>query len=291
MWPLNTGEAKKGTAQGMPTYIDIHDITGLSPADIAKAHEQDLKTQDQHGVDYVKYWVNQKQGKLYCLCHAPNAEAADRVHQEAHGFRATRILEVTDDIADAFMGDAPADTVGAALVPGSQERDPGTRTILFTDIVESTSMTQRLGDEVAFALLEVHDRIVRASLSTAGGREVKHTGDGIMGVFSSAFAGVRCAMEVQQTLARHRRDEPERPLFVRIGLASGEPIERANDLFGSTVQLAARLCSHAAPGQILVSNAVAELCIGKALAMTDMGPLALKGFDQPVRAHAVLVAL
>jgi class 3 adenylate cyclase len=275
----------------MPTYIDIHDITGLSPADIAKAHERDLHAQGQHGVDYVKYWVNQKQGKLYCLCHAPNAEAADRVHREAHGFRATRILEVTDDIADAFMGEAPTDMAGAALVPGSHEHDPGTRTILFTDIVESTSMTQRLGDELAFALLEVHDRIVRTSLGTVGGREVKHTGDGIMGVFSSAFAGVRCAMEVQQTLARHRREAPDQPLFVRIGLASGEPIERANDLFGSTVQLAARLCSHAAPGQILVSNAVAELCIGKALPMTDMGPLALKGFDQPVRAHAVLVTL
>ncbi len=275
----------------MPTFIDIHDISGLTPDDIAKAHERDLETQGQHGVDYVKYWVNQKQGKLYCLCNAPNAEAADRVHPESHGFRATRILEVTQDIADAFMGDAPVNTVGAALYPNSNEHDTGTRTILFTDIVESTSMTQRLGDELAFAVLEVHDGIVRGQLAGANGREVKHTGDGIMAVFPSASAGVRCAMEVQQALARHRRDNPNQTLFVRIGLASGEPIERANDLFGSTVQLAARLCSHAAPGQILVSNAVAELCIGKALPLQDMGPVALKGFDQPVRAHAVLVAL
>jgi len=275
----------------MPTYIDIHDIAGLSPDDIAKAHQQDLDTQGKHGVDYVKYWVNLKQGKLYCLCNAPNAEAADRVHHEAHGFRATRILEVTQDIADAFMGDAPTDTVGAALVPGSNEHDPGTRTILFTDIVESTSMTQRLGDEGAFALLEVHDGIVRTRVASANGREVKHTGDGIMAVFPSASSGVRCAMEVQKTLAQYRRDNPDQMLFVRIGVASGEPIERAKDLFGSTVQLAARLCSHAAPGQILVSNAVAELCTGKALPLMDMGPLALKGFDQPVRAHAVSVAL
>ncbi len=275
----------------MPTYIDIHDISGLSPDDIAKAHEQDLATQGQHGVDYVKYWVNQKQGKLYCLCNAPNAAAADRVHNEAHGFRATRILEVTDELAEAFMGDAPVNTVGAALLPGTNEHDPGTRTIMFTDIVESTSMTQRLGDELAFALLEVHDRIVRENVSTGKGREVKHTGDGIMAVFASAAATVRCAMDVQQALARHRRENPEQPLFVRVGVASGEPIERANDLFGSTVQLAARLCSHAAPGQILVSNAVAELCIGKALPLQDMGTVALKGFDQPMRAHAVLVSI
>jgi len=273
----------------MPTYIDIHDITGLSPDDIAKAHERDLETQGKHGVDYVKYWVNLKKGKLYCLCNAPSAEAADQVHSEAHGFRATRIMEVTDDLADAFMGDAPTNTVGATLLPGSNEHDPGTRTILFTDIVESTNMTQRLGDELAFALLQVHDSIVRAHLAAANGREVKHTGDGIMAVFPLASAGVRCAIEVQQTLAKHRRDEPDKPLFVRIGVASGEPIERANDLFGSTVQLAARLCSHAAPGQILVSNAVAELCVGKTLPLIDLGPIALKGFEQPVRAHAVLV--
>ncbi len=275
----------------MPTYIDIHDITGLSADDIAKAHERDLATQGQHGVDYVKYWINQKQGKLYCLCNAPNAEAADRVHHEAHGFRATRILEVTDELADAFMGDAPVNTVGASLLPGSNEHDPGTRTIMFTDIVESTSMTQRLGDESAFALLEVHDRIVREYVSNGKGREVKHTGDGIMAVFPSATSTVRCAMDVQQALARHRHANPDQPLFVRVGVASGEPIERANDLFGSTVQLAARLCSHAAPGQILVSNAVAELCIGKALPLKDMGRVALKGFEQPVHAHAVLVAI
>lgn len=159
----------------MPTYIDIHDISGLSPEDIAKAHERDMATQGQHGVYYVKYWMNMKQGKLYCLCNAPSAEAADRVHHEAHGFRATRILEVTEELAEAFMGDAPINSVGAAIVPGTNEYDPGTRTIMFTDIVESTNMTQRLGDELAFARLEVHDRIVREHVASGKGREVKHT--------------------------------------------------------------------------------------------------------------------
>jgi class 3 adenylate cyclase len=63
--------------------------------------------------------------------------------------------------------------------------------------------------------------------------------------------------------------------------------QRNNDLYGSTVQLAARLCAHAQPSQILLSNAVAELCIGKALPLTDVGRVSLKGFEQPVHAHAV----
>jgi class 3 adenylate cyclase len=74
---------------------------------------------------------------------------------------------------------------------------------------------------------------------------------------------------------------------VRIGAAAGEPVEHQHDLFGSTVQLAARLCSHAQPEQILVSNVIAELCVGKRLPFQDLGEMALKGFDRPVRVHAV----
>ena len=148
-------------------------------------------------------------------------------------------------------------------------------------------MTQRLGDEIAFTLLQVHDRVVRAALSATSGREVKHTGDGIMSVFHSAASAVRCGMSVQRNIAQHRDQHSDQPLQVRIGLAAGEPIEHNNDLFGSTVQLAARLCAHASPDQILMSNAVAELCIGKTLPLMDFGHVELKGFDQPVHVHCI----
>jgi class 3 adenylate cyclase len=272
----------------LPMYMDIHELPGVMADDVAKAHVLDQHVQDQHGVEYVKYWVNEKQGKVFCLCHAPSAEAADAVHSEAHGLRAARIMEVTPEIAEAFMGAAEVDNTGAALLPGIADHDPGTRTILFTDIVGSTDMTQNLGDDIAFAMLEVHDRIVRAAVVANNGREVKHTGDGIMAVFHSAASAVRCGMNVQQNICQHRNENPHVPLQVRVGMAAGEPIERHNDLFGSTVQLAARLCAHAEPEQILVSNAVAELCIGKALPLRDVGPVALKGFDQPVRAHCIV---
>jgi class 3 adenylate cyclase len=75
-------------------------------------------------------------------------------------------------------------------------------------------------------------------------------------------------------------------LKVRVGAAVGEPVEQHNDLFGSTVQLGARLCSHAQPEQILVSNTIAELCLGKGLLFEDVGEVTLKGFNSPVRAHS-----
>lgn len=271
----------------MPTYIDIHDAPGASPKDVIDAHNRDLQVQGRHGVEYVKYWHNHDKGKIFCLCHAPSAEAAEAVHREAHGLPAARIMEVTPEIAEAFMGAAEVDDGGAALFPASSERDPGTRSILFTDIVGSTNMTQHLGDELAFKLLEVHDRVVRGALVGVGGREVKHTGDGIMAAFHSAAAAVRCGMQIQEEISQHRNDNPDEPLRVRIGIAVGEPIERSNDLFGTTVQLAARLCAHAAPEQILVSNAVAELCLGKALPLKDVGRIELKGFDQPVHVHCI----
>jgi class 3 adenylate cyclase len=271
----------------MPTYIDIHDAPGATSRDVADAHGRDVQIQDKHGVEYIKYWHNHQKGKIFCLCTAPTAEAAQAVHREAHGLMASQIMEIAPDLAEAFMGESEIDDGGAALFPNSSERDPGTRTVLFTDIVGSTNMTQHLGDEIAFTLLEVHNRVVRNALGTSGGREVKHTGDGIMAAFFSAASAVRCGIHIQRDLSQHRNDNPDEPLQVRIGIAVGEPIERSNDLFGTTVQLAARLCAHAEPEQILVSNAVAELCQGKALPLKDAGKVALKGFDQPIHVHCI----
>jgi class 3 adenylate cyclase len=274
----------------MPTYMDIHEIPGgVSPEDVAKAHAQDVKVQSKYGVSYHKYWVNEKEGKIFCLCHAPNAEAAKQVHREAHGLVAEKVIQIEPEVADLFMGGSEVNSAGAAILPGgsANDRDPGIRTILFTDIVGSTALTRKLGDEATMELLAVHDKIVRDALADLGGREVKHLGDGIMASFVSAASAVKCASRVQREIAKHNVEKRDRSFKVRAGVAAGEPVEHHNDLFGVTVQLAARLCSHADAEQVLVSNVVAELCEGKVLAFEDLGEITLKGFGQPVRAHAV----
>jgi class 3 adenylate cyclase len=108
-----------------------------------------------------------------------------------------------------------------------------------------------------------------------------------MACFVSTVAAVRCAARIQRALAEREQAKAEMRVKVRIGAAAGEPVENHLDLFGTTVQLAARLCSHAQPDQSLVSNAVAELCIGKGLNFQDLGEIALRGFERPVRVHAV----
>ena len=273
----------------MPLYIDIHEIHGATAEELAKAHAADVDAQRKYGVEYLRYWFNESRGKVFCLVNAPSPEAANLVHREAHGLVAERIIEVEPELAEGFLGGGEVNPSGAVLVTGGadNERDPGIRTVLFTDIVGSTTVTQRVGDDAAMALLQVHDMIVRDALAGSGGREVKHTGDGIMASFVSATGAVRCATRIQRALAQHEREHRDNPIKVRIGAAAGEPVERQHDLFGSTVQLAARLCSHAEPEQILVSNVVAELCIGKSLPFKDLGEVLLKGFDRPIRVHAV----
>ena len=81
----------------MPLYMDVHNMEGgVSAADVAGAHQADLKTQAAHGVEYKRYWVDEKQGKIFCLVEAPNAEAANTVHREAHGLVADEIYEVSE---------------------------------------------------------------------------------------------------------------------------------------------------------------------------------------------------
>lgn len=271
----------------MPLYMDIHKIPGITPEALAKAHEMDVATQKKYGVEYRKYFLNHECGKVFCLVDAPSAEAAMQVHREAHGFVADKIIEVQPaELAEAFLGGGKV-VDGAVMLPDttSEKIDPAVRTVIFTDIVDSTALTQRLGDEKAMELLHRHDAVVRAALAANNGREVKHTGDGIMASFISAVAAMRCAARIQRELGR--MEGTDLPLKVRIGGAAGEPVDRANDIFGATVQLAARLCSHAAPEQVVVSNVVAELCFGKGITFHPLGEFSLKGFERPVQVHAM----
>jgi class 3 adenylate cyclase len=160
-------------------------------------------------------------------------------------------------------------------------------TILFTDMEKSTDMTQRLGDSRAQDVLEAHNEIVRAQLKAHRGREIKHTGDGIMASFPAAGAAIQCAIDIQREIARHNEQHSESLIGLRIGLNSGEPVEAEDDLFGTSVQTAARVCARADAGQILVSNVVRELAAGRGFLFADLGNVALRGLEEPVRLFEV----
>jgi hypothetical protein len=80
----------------LPLYMDVHSLDSVSADDVAGAHERDLEVQEAHGVKYLRYWVDEKAGKIFCLVEAPDADAAASVHREAHGLVADEIYEVTE---------------------------------------------------------------------------------------------------------------------------------------------------------------------------------------------------
>ena len=265
----------------MPTYMDRHDEVNITPEELAGAHALDLQVQEKHGVNYLSYWFDPSARSVFCFVDAPSKEAAEAVHREAHGEMASKIIEVEGVMVNNFLGPIPEHPVGEAYV------ETAFRTILFTDIVGSTDMTQRLGDDKAMEVLHTHDHIVRDHLKEHSGNEVKHTGDGIMASFASVARAIQAAIGIQRSLESHSA-EAEHPIAVRIGVSAGEPVAERDDLFGAAVQLAARACNHAAAGSILVSTAVRELSLGKGFAFEKRGPYALKGFDQRIPLFEVL---
>ena len=159
----------------------------------------------------------------------------------------------------------------------------GFAAILFTDMASSTTLADQLGDAAAQEVRTAHNDIVRAALDANAGNEIKHTGDGIMASFSAASSALDAAIAVQRGVASHKEEHPDSPLGVYVGLNAGEPIVEDDDLFGTSINLAARICDHAQPGQILAANVVRELSAGKDFLFADLGETELRGFEDPVK--------
>lgn len=261
--------------------MDRHELPGATAEDLAAAHLQDMEVQTKYGVKYITYWWDPESETGFCLVEAPSKELAETVHRESHGLLASRIIEVDPRRVTNFLGkiDEPE--------PGEPIANSGLRAILFTDMEGSTSLTQQLGDDKAMELLRAHNSIVREAVQAAGGHEVKHTGDGIMACFHSVVGAAQCSIGIQQRLEGESSALPY-PARVRVGMTAGEPVTENEDLFGAAVQLAARICAASEPGGILASNVVRELSLGKSLSWKDLGPVVLKGFEEPMNLYELL---
>jgi class 3 adenylate cyclase len=273
----------------MPVYMDRHYIEGATRHAVADAHQKDLALQDKYHVKFLTYWFDEVRCTAFCLIEAPNREIIERAHNEAHGSVPNEVLEVDPAVVDAFLGrmkdPAPKDTSSGKA--GEIPIDSGFRAIMFTDLKDSTLMTTLYGDSKALHLLHIHNALTRNSLKAHRGLEVKHIGDGIMASFAAVPDAVGCAIAIQKAFAAYNKENPEAPLYLRIGLSAGEPIEEHGDLFGKAVQLAARLCALAEPAGILVDEVVLDQWRGQELPLSDLGKVTPKGFDHAVRVYEV----
>lgn len=161
-------------------------------------------------------------------------------------------------------------------------------TLLATDLEAFTPMLERLGDSRAQEIMHAHNEILRRCLRRHHGREVVHTGDGVLASFRSPAHALRCAIAMQRHLHAHNLSHPGTPLRIRIGLHAGVPLPEEDRLFGTCVNVTVRVCSVAKPGAILASNVVLGLLEGHSFRFLDRGPVQLKGITAPHQLHELV---
>jgi class 3 adenylate cyclase len=178
------------------------------------------------------------------------ADRALRDRLEAQGLTGVDVTTSIDEMVSALEEERPDMRAHAA--------PDGTVAILFSDIEDSTVLTERLGDERWLEVLREHNAIFREQIARHDGYEVKSQGDGFMLAFPDPCEALECAIDVQRAFAERERDGSGEVLRVRMGLHTGEVIAEEGDFFGKNVILAARIAAQAAGGEILVSEELRE---------------------------------
>ncbi len=274
----------------MPIFMDRHHIKGASARAVADAHQKDLKLQAKYGVKLMTYWFDEARGSAFCLMDAPATERVRQLHEEAHGLIPNKIMEVDPQVVELFLGriqDIPVTETSQPHATADPLVDSAFRAVMFTDMKDSTAMLTRLGESRALDIFRLHNAMSREMFKKYAGREIQHTGDGFFVSFTSAANAVDCAINLQKGFAAHNTHHPNGNINVRIGICAGEPIEEDQRLFGSTVQMASRICSKALPDQILVAPIIREICQAEKYGYRDLGDALLKGFQEPTRIFEV----
>jgi len=271
----------------MPIYMDRHYIEGATQHAVKTAHFKDLKLQDEFGVSFLTYWFDEERSTAFCLVDAPDAESVGHVHRKAHGLVPNEIIPVDPAVVEAFLGRV-ADPVSDDKPSAEKNPDSAFRAIMFTDLKDSTAMGVQLGDKKAMHFLRIHNAITRNAIREYEGREVKHTGDGFLISFDKITNALAGGIAVQRSLRAYNNENPCEMIHVRIGLSAGEPVDEDGDLYGTSVNLAARLCTHAEPDGILVDSTVHELCGDPQFAFVERDAIVPKGFAETVQVYEVL---
>lgn len=199
--------------------------------------------------------------------------------------RYTGMIQNGSKAMTSYLGGSQTATQGMGTMlqewskPEKRPSVPSVFTFLFTDIAGSTAMTQQLGNAGAQKAVRAHNTAVRNAIAGVGGREVKHTGDGIMAVFGDSPSAVMASIQMQRDIYAHNAANPSLPLVVRIGINAGEAVEEENDFFGAAVQMTARICSKARDGHIWASQSVVDACKGQRLGFIPRGKYEMKGIQ------------
>ena len=265
----------------MPLYMDRHELQGLTAEQVGQAHLSDLEVQARFDVQFLAYWFDANSQLAFCLVKAERPDNLQEAHRAAHGLIPNEIISVSEEDLVRFLGKIH-DSADPSRIP------PALRTILFTDLEGSTSLLHEVGEADYMGLLAEHDVIIRRALVATRGREVKHTGDGFMASFDDVARALQCALAIRAGFEDRTDAGAARPLRVRIGMASGEPVDHNDDIFGAAVNLASRICDVADVGHPLASEPLRDLGVERGFSFDRGREVALRGFPDPASVYELL---
>jgi AraC-like DNA-binding protein len=241
----------------MPIFMDLHNVPGVTPKEVAEAHSLDMKIQHEFYCRAMTYWIDQDKGCVFCLIEAPDKEAVSEMHKKAHGLIPHEIIEVDTDIVKAFLGRInDPDT----FVKNDEQstlkvfNDPAFRIILVTRITDARLLQHSLGKEKSQDLILLYNTVMREQLKLHDGSEVAVKEEGFVVSFESASNAVACALAIQKRLQLAAEI-----IGLRMALHAGVPVDKNKDIFGATIQLAKHFCSIGNNNEILLSSVMRSL--------------------------------
>jgi AraC-like DNA-binding protein len=241
----------------MPIFMDRHEAPGLTAAEAAEGHKEDVKVQHKYGCHAFTYWFDAEQGNGFCLIDAPNKESVIKMHDEAHGGVPNQIIEVDINLVEAFLGrikdpDAKDENELLKLI------GPAFRVIMVTEFKDTALMKSKLGSTKSIELLGIHSEWIEKSIEQFEGRQVEHFGNSIIASFVTACKSLECALEIQKHFRELKQQGPCLQMDVATGLSAGTPVTDTDVFFGDAVPSAKRLAYIAGKNQVVMSSAVRD---------------------------------
>jgi len=243
----------------MPIYMDIHNTSGATPEDIAAAHQNDLALQDQFKCKFVYFWHDTPNSTGFCVFEAPDKESVINLHNKTHNIiLPNQIIEVELSEVEFFLGKI-TNIAWSKKNPPFDGYIDGTahRTIMFLEIVNPIFFNLQLNKSKFIDLCELQKKMIRDSFLKYEGNVVSWENNCILTSFLLEKNALKCSLNIQDKFANLSEEKDIKCNF-SMGLSSGAPVTKSDNLFGDVISLAKKLANIAGENQILISSTLGK---------------------------------
>jgi len=241
----------------MPLFMDFHKFESVTIEAVKTAHIADKGIQEEYGVKYHQFWVNEDEGTVFCLVEGPDKKTCELVHQMAHGNVACALTEVETGLYEKMMGkNIVVDHGHVQHTNGTP--DQGYRTIMVVTVYGITN-ARHSSDLPLFLTPHWARKCIKEKIAACRGREIKwEADDSIIGIFDDASEAVSGALQMQHELIHFEEKKPD--IIFKIGISASQPVTAKGDFFNDAMKLAYRLSMTAKNNHVFISSLVKNLC-------------------------------